>query len=70
MISMLFWLRSTPNGWLPQPDGIRHRNSEREHLAKGCSGPKARWQDFASAARERLFWSIFNEPRRKPRSQA
>jgi hypothetical protein len=30
-ISMLFWLRSTPNGWLPQPDGIRHRNSEREH---------------------------------------
>jgi hypothetical protein len=29
-ISMLFWPRSPPNGWLPQPDGIRHRNSERE----------------------------------------
>jgi hypothetical protein len=29
---MLFWPRSPPNGWLPQPDGIRHRNSEREYL--------------------------------------
>src|SRR5215471_2060373 len=28
-----FWPRSPPNGWLPQPDGIRHRNSEREYLA-------------------------------------
>ena len=30
-ISMLFWPRSPPNGWLPQPDGIRHRNSERQY---------------------------------------
>jgi hypothetical protein len=32
-ISMLFWPRSAPNGWLPPPDGIRHRNSERQYLA-------------------------------------
>jgi hypothetical protein len=25
------WPRSPPNNWLPQPDGIRHRNSEREY---------------------------------------
>jgi hypothetical protein len=36
---MLFWPRSPSKGWLPQPDGIRHRNSEREYLAKFyCSG--------------------------------
>jgi len=23
-----------PNDWLPQPDGIRHRNSVREYLAR------------------------------------
>jgi hypothetical protein len=33
-ISMLFWPRSAPNGWLLQLDGIRHRNSEREELAR------------------------------------
>src|SRR5215471_4156573 len=32
-----FWPRSPPNGWLPQPDGIRHRNSEREYLATGLT---------------------------------
>ena len=31
---MLFWPRSTPNGWLLQLDGIRHRNSEREELTR------------------------------------
>jgi hypothetical protein len=42
---MLFWPRSAPNGWLPQPDGIRHRNSEREYLVTGTpmgSSPVAR----------------------------
>ena len=34
-ISMLSWPRSPPKGWLQQPDGIRHRNSEREYLASG-----------------------------------
>ena len=29
--SMLFWPRSSPNDRLPQPDGIRHRNSERQY---------------------------------------
>ena len=33
-ISMLFWPRSPPNSWLLQPDGIRHRNSEREYLER------------------------------------
>jgi hypothetical protein len=33
-IFTLYWPRSLPNGSLRQPDGIRHRNSEREYLAK------------------------------------
>jgi|SRR6266566_7397851 catechol 2,3-dioxygenase-like lactoylglutathione lyase family enzyme len=33
-ISLFVWPGSRPNGWLPQPDGTRHRNSEREYLAK------------------------------------
>ncbi len=40
--------------WLPQPDRIRHRNSEREYLAKlGCS---ADWSNLLSyTLRNRLF---------------
>jgi hypothetical protein len=28
VISMPFWQKLPSSGWLPQPDGIRHRNSE------------------------------------------
>jgi hypothetical protein len=36
-ISILFWPKSPSNGWFPQPDGIRHRNSEREYLVSGMT---------------------------------
>src|SRR4029077_9314092 len=58
-ISILFWPRSPPTGWLPQPDGIRHRNSEREYLAsylEGDFGRKLRrFFDGSFDAYERFF---------------
>jgi hypothetical protein len=42
-IFMLFWPRSTQNGWLPQPDRIRHRNSEAACRKQSKAESQRRW---------------------------